>query len=160
MPNVPSAAIVPLDMIAAPVSPIDTPMAVTMPGHTRHSSMIGIIEKATSCHRDGSPDADWSSLRSPPRRLPRPPVRGRSAWRRNPVPWHPCRRSLNSLRSRSYGGMSPNSSSSRCGRISLSTKSRTAWRTISCSSVHLIIWSSCSCGHGSTGRVNLTARSS
>ena len=37
-------AIVPFDMIAADVSPIDTPIAVTMPGHTRHSSMIGISD--------------------------------------------------------------------------------------------------------------------
>src|SRR4051812_37245326 len=35
-------AIVPLLLTAADVSPIDTPMAVTMPGQTRHSSMIGI----------------------------------------------------------------------------------------------------------------------
>ena len=39
-------AMVPLPMIAAPVSPIETPMAVTMPGQTRHISMIGIIVKA------------------------------------------------------------------------------------------------------------------
>ena len=39
---------VPRLMIAAEVSPIDTPMAVTMPGHHRHSSMIGIIWKATA----------------------------------------------------------------------------------------------------------------
>src|SRR4029079_8108924 len=35
-------AIVPLLLIAAEVSPIETPMAVTMPGQTRHSSMIGM----------------------------------------------------------------------------------------------------------------------
>src|SRR6476620_12733731 len=35
-------AIVPLLLMAAEVRPIDTPMAVTMPGHTRHSSMIGM----------------------------------------------------------------------------------------------------------------------
>ena len=36
-------AIVPRALIAAEVSPTDTPIAVTIPGHTRHSSMIGII---------------------------------------------------------------------------------------------------------------------
>ena len=34
-------AIVPFDMIAAAVSPTDTPIAVTMPGEHLHSSMIG-----------------------------------------------------------------------------------------------------------------------
>ena len=43
---------------------------------------------------------------------------------------------LYSFRSRSYGGMSPCSSSSRCGRISLSTNWRTASRTIWSSSGH------------------------
>ena len=36
-------AIVPFDMIAAAVSPTDTPIAVTMPGEHLHSSMIGSI---------------------------------------------------------------------------------------------------------------------
>jgi len=35
-------SIVPFDMIADAVNPIDTPIAVTMPGHTRHNSMMGI----------------------------------------------------------------------------------------------------------------------
>jgi len=35
-------AIVPLLLMAAEVSPIETPMAVTMPGQMRHSSMIGM----------------------------------------------------------------------------------------------------------------------
>src|SRR6478736_5742183 len=35
-------ASVPLELMAAEVRPIDTPMAVTMPGHTLHSSMIGM----------------------------------------------------------------------------------------------------------------------
>ena len=39
-------AIVPLLMIDAEVSPIDTPMAVTMPGEYRQISMIGIIVMA------------------------------------------------------------------------------------------------------------------
>ncbi|CAB5066586.1 unannotated protein [freshwater metagenome] len=33
-------------MTAAAVSPIDTPIAVTIPGHTRHNSMMGIMVKA------------------------------------------------------------------------------------------------------------------
>ena len=41
-------AIVPRLMIAADVSPIDTPIAVTMPGQCRHSSMIGSIPMATA----------------------------------------------------------------------------------------------------------------
>ena len=49
-----------------------------------------------------------------------------------------------SLRSRSYGGRSPCSSSSRCGRISLSTNCRTASRIIFSSSGHSymarIVW--------------------
>ncbi|CAB4853276.1 unannotated protein [freshwater metagenome] len=35
-------AVVPLARMAAEVSPMLTPIAVTMPGHTRHSSMVGI----------------------------------------------------------------------------------------------------------------------
>src|SRR3954471_22850270 len=35
-------AAVPLELMAADVRPMDTPMAVTMPGHTLHSSMMGI----------------------------------------------------------------------------------------------------------------------
>ena len=35
-------AIVPLFMIAADVRPIETPIAVTIPGVCRHSSMIGM----------------------------------------------------------------------------------------------------------------------
>ena len=35
-------AMVPLLEMAAEVSPMDTPMAVTMPGHTLHSSMMGM----------------------------------------------------------------------------------------------------------------------
>ena len=45
------------------------------------------------------------------------------------------------FRSTSYGGRSPNSSASRWGRISLSTKSRMIERTISCSSDHLYMCS-------------------
>ena len=39
-------SMVPLDMMAAEVSPTDTPMAVTIPGHTLHNSMIGIMVRA------------------------------------------------------------------------------------------------------------------
>ena len=38
-------ALVPFPMTAEEVSPTDTAIVVTMPGHTRHSSMIGIIEQ-------------------------------------------------------------------------------------------------------------------
>ncbi len=41
-------AMVPFDMIAAEVRPTDTPIAVTMPGHHRHSSMMGISVKLGS----------------------------------------------------------------------------------------------------------------
>ena len=41
-------ATVPLARMAAEVRPIDTPMAVTMPGLQRHSSMIGIIWNAVA----------------------------------------------------------------------------------------------------------------
>ncbi len=41
-------AVVPFDMMAADVRPIDTPIAVTMPGHTLHSSMIGMSDMPLS----------------------------------------------------------------------------------------------------------------
>jgi hypothetical protein len=41
-------AMVPFDMMAAAVRPTLTPMAVTMPGQTRHSSMIGIRDRPLS----------------------------------------------------------------------------------------------------------------
>ena len=41
-------AIVPFDRMAAEVRPMDTPMAVTMPGLQRHSSMMGIIWNAVA----------------------------------------------------------------------------------------------------------------
>ena len=44
-------AVVPRLMIAALVRPIDTPIAVTMPGQWRHNSMIGIIDTAASLVR-------------------------------------------------------------------------------------------------------------
>ena len=68
-----------------------------------------------------------------PRPLPRP--RSARCRSRRAASWS-MPNVLYSLRSRSYGGRSPCSSSSRCGRISLSTNWRTASRTIFSSSDH------------------------
>ena len=121
-------AIVPFDMIAAEVSPIDTPIAVTMPGHTRHSSMIGISDipppppPSTTCLGTSSP-ASIARSRSMPFLK-----RSRAIASMPNV--------ANSLRRMSYGGRSPCSSSSTCGRISSSTNRLTASRIIRCSSLH------------------------
>jgi hypothetical protein len=76
-------AAVPLDRIAAGVSPIDTPMAVTMPGLHRHSSMIGINWNAAALasstgSRGGS--SAGSSAASP---SPAVAARSRASWRSN-----------------------------------------------------------------------------
>ena len=143
-------AIVPFPMTAAPVSPMETPIAVTIPGQTLHNSMIGIMVNAMLSASFG-PSAR-SSTDSPASIALSRSMRFLKLSR--------CMASmpkvLKSLRSRSYGGMSPNSSSSRCGRISRSTKSRTASRTICCSSDHSCTVDSCSLVRST----NLTGRSS
>src|SRR5262249_39816660 len=126
-------SIVPLPMMAAGVSPTLTPIAVTMPGEQRQSSMIGIMNMAP-------PPPDGRSSSSDAVALPSAAARSRSmrflncsrASASSPKVW-------NILRSTSYGAVSPNSSSSRCGRISLSTNWRTASRTMACSSLHSYI---------------------
>ena len=124
-------SIVPLAMIADEVRPIDTPMAVTMPGQTRHSSMIGIMVKATELVSRPAPSAGASGST---------PDRSRSMRRlKDSRAMESMPKVENNFRSRSYGGRSPNSRSSRRGRISLSMKSLTADLTISCSSDHLCI---------------------
>jgi hypothetical protein len=57
-------AVVPRLMIAALVRPIDTPIAVTMPGQWRHNSMIGIIDTAASLVRPDVSAAGGSDVRS------------------------------------------------------------------------------------------------
>ncbi len=83
-------AMVPLDMIAAEVSPTDTPMAVTMPGQWRHSSMMGMsVYPASPPRRDGtgfslseaSPEATASSCGDPLARTWRGPCRPCRTWR-------------------------------------------------------------------------------
>ena len=117
-------ASVPFALIAAAVSPTDTPIAVTMPGEHLHSSMIGISVKPAP-PPPPSPRVCGVPASSAAMRLSKPSA---AIWSIPNV--------LYSLRRRSYGGMSPCSSSSRCGRISLSTNWRTASRTIWSSSGH------------------------
>ena len=119
-------AIVPFELIAAAVSPTDTPIAVTMPGEHLHSSMIGISVNPPrrDLHRRARGAAGVPAS-SAAMRLSKPSA---AIWSMPNV--------LYSLRRRSYGGRSPCSSSSRCGRISLSTNWRTASRTILRSSGH------------------------
>ena len=126
-------ATVPRDRMAAAVSPIDTPMAVTMPGLQRDSSMMGMIWNAAAFA------ASWGSRPSPSSVPPASPS----------FSWAICRSNRsraiasipkveNNLRMMSYGGRSPCSRSRWCGTSSFSMKSRTAARTICCSSVHSI----------------------
>ncbi len=115
--------VVPLPMIAAEVRPTLTPIAVTMPGHTRHSSIVGIIvippSPRGSLVSTGVPafsraicfSKRWRAMASMPN-------------------------VLNILRRMSYGGVSPCSSSSTWGRTSSSMKRFTASRIIWCSSLH------------------------
>jgi hypothetical protein len=67
---------VPRLRMAADVRPIETPMAVTMPGLHRHSSMMGIIWKAAALAAwAGSRGASSASSASPP------PAFSLAAWR-------------------------------------------------------------------------------
>ena len=107
-------------MIAAEVRPIDTPMAVTMPGLQRHSSMIGIIWKAAAlAAAAGSRGASSAASASAAPASPAAIALSRAIWR--------SKRSraiasmpnvLNSLRMMSYGGRSPCSRSRWCGTSS------------------------------------------
>ena len=111
-------AMVPLALIAAEVSPIETPMAVTIPGQTRQSSMIGI---KVSDEPPPSPSRSGFSGGVSPRSIAAATERSNSICFLNR-----SRAALSmpkvakSLRSTSYGGVSPCSSSSTFGRISLS----------------------------------------
>ena len=64
-------AMVPFDMIAAEVRPMQTPIAVTMPGQTRHSSMIGIRLTAAAVAAGATPSAARRPRRGRPRAFSR-----------------------------------------------------------------------------------------
>ena len=125
-------SMVPLLMIAADVRPIETPIAVTMPGEYRQISMMGIMVMA-------------ALPPSPPARSPFGAGSSSPAamrFSRSMRAWNPALaiwsipKVAKSFRRMSYGGRSPCSSSSRLGAISASTNWRTASRIISCSSDH------------------------
>jgi hypothetical protein len=71
-------ATVPLAMMAADVRPIDTPMAVTMPGLHRHSSMIGISWNAVALAASVGSRGAASSPSAP---APDDPSASRVIWR-------------------------------------------------------------------------------
>src|SRR4051794_13548155 len=120
-------SVVPRLMIVAAARPVLTPIAVTRPGEHRQSSMIGSSMNPAP-GPPPSPSSDFGAS-APPFSLAM--RRSNDARAMSPMP-----NVEYSLRITSYGGVSPNSSSSRRGRTSFSTKSRTASRIILCSSDH------------------------
>ena len=125
-------SVVPRLMIVPAASPVLTPIAVTRPGEHRQSSMIGRSMKPAPAPPPGR-------ARSRPRRSGSPWLARRSfamRFAKDACAISPMPNVEYSLRITSYGGVSPNSSSSRRGRTSFSTKSRTASRIILCSSDH------------------------
>ncbi len=76
-------AIVPLDRIAAEVRPIDTPMAVTMPGLQRHSSMMGIIWNAVALAASTGSRGAASPLEVDSSTSPAAAALSRASWRSN-----------------------------------------------------------------------------
>ena len=118
-------AIVPFDMIAAAVSPTDTPMRGD---HARRA----LAELDDRQQREAAATAAATRAARPSCRSSRP----RCGVAKESRAIESMPNVLYSLRSRSYGGRSPCSSSSRCGRISLSTNWRTASRIICSSSGH------------------------
>ncbi len=128
-------AMVPLELMAAEVRPIDTPMAVTMPGQTRHSSMMGISvsdEAPPSPSRSGFSGGVSPGLDGRGDLLLELHLLGEAVAGRRSMP-----KSRTACGGRRRAGVSPCSNSSIRGRISLSMNWRTASRTISCSSLHL-----------------------
>ena len=105
-------AIVPLARIAADVRPIDTPMAVTMPGLHRHSSMIGIIWNAVALAASTGSRGGASSAPAASSTSPAAAALSRAIWRSNRSRAMASMPKLrNSFRMMSYGGRSPCSSS-------------------------------------------------
>jgi len=129
----------PLLRMEAAVRPSETPMAVTLPGQKRHSSMMGM-----SCMAAESPPSARTLFSSCSAAFPA--ARAGSAAFSFPI-WCLKRcRAISSmpklritLRSTSSGGVSPCSSSSRQGLISVSTNLRTASRIIWWDSLHSIM---------------------
>src|SRR5262249_565619 len=126
-------AIVPFDMIALAARPKLTPMAVTMPGHQRQSSMIGM-----SCMPIPSPSPPLERARAfacSPRPLASAaafsrPICAAKRWRASSsIP-----KVRMSLRRMSYGGRSPCSRASQLGLISSSMNRRIMSRIIRCCS--------------------------
>jgi hypothetical protein len=85
-------SIVPLLMIDAAVSPTLTPIAVTIPGEHRHSSMIGIVNIADLSSLAAAGDTPAAGARSSARLGLRSPS-VRSASPASPVPASRCTRS-------------------------------------------------------------------
>ena len=85
-------AMVPFDMIAADVSPMLTPIAVTMPGQTRHNSMIGMSDMPSPRRHQlfGQPPLVFVHHEQGCRQLH---VRARSALQSDHAPSHPFRTS-------------------------------------------------------------------
>ena len=111
---------VPLALMVPAARPMETPIAAGMPIETFTSSIWGSTASAGSIpspdDEDPSPEIERSKLSAA--------IASRPKVEKN-------------FRIRSYGGRSPCSSSSWCGRISLSTKDRTASRMASWSLVHV-----------------------
>ena len=120
-------------VIAAAVSPIETPIAVTMPGAVpAQLDDRDHRERRSPCHLLAS------ASRAPSRPWPRRPRRDFSASIRflnRRGPWRPCRRSRTGCggcrRAADRRARAPS-----WGTISFSMNCRTASRSMSCSSVH------------------------
>src|SRR5215468_9975904 len=133
-------AIVPRDMMALAVRPKLTPMAVTMPGHQRQSSMMGTIWRPTASLSPPPLAARGFAFALSPRAFASATAFSRAIWlakRWRFISSMPKVRI--SLRRMSYGGRSPCSRASQLGLISSSMNRRIMSRIIRCCSSHSIM---------------------